>query len=267
MSEDLNKTETKLLKLTQDYANIQKELEEANEKEVLLRQEYAQREHVVSGKLHHSQNEEMRLIDYTTQLENDLLTLKETIASKDKQIESAKTTISKLKCNCSSKLNVAQEEINRLKNEVNVLMQRQDELLAENEDLTSQVTTLKSNAQLMQNRNEIVKDQLDHCLVEIQRIHTEKDNLQQKNEDLQRDIKSLYGAFNDLNKEYQCKTENVMMELTDTKVSREELCSESRNVVQNVRLWVQEQKKINNKLYGKLREKNAQLARLKQQKE
>lgn len=255
-----------MLKITEDYGIAQKAIEDANEREVLLRQEFNQREHNISDKLHLSQNEEMRLIDYTTTLENELVTLKDIITGKEKQIESAKNNLNKLKCNCSAKINVAQEEINGLKNEINVLMQRQTELLNENDDLTAQVLSLKNNAQLMQSRNDIVREQMDHCLIEIHRIQIEKDNLQMRNDELQKDIKSLYCAFNDMNKEYQCKSENVLMELTDIKISRDEICSESKNVLQNVRLWVQEQKKINNKLCGKLREKNNQIARLRQEK-
>lgn len=254
------------MNLKEDYNVAQKTIADANEREVMLRQEFNQREHFLSEKLHLSQNEEMRLIDYTTQLENELITLKDMILSKDKQIESAKINLNKLKCNCSAKMNVAQEEINHLKNEINVLMQKQDELLNDNDCLTAQVSTLKNNAQSIQSRNDIVKEQMDHCLVEIHRIQNEKDNLQMRNDELQRDIKSLYCAFNDMNKEYQSKTENVLMELTDTKISRDEICSESRNVVQNVRLWVQEQKRINNKLCGKLKEKNGQIAKLRQEK-
>lgn len=267
LNDTINRTESNLSKLTADYEIAQSAITDANEREVKLRQDFTQREHALSEKLHNSQTEEMRLIDYTTQLENELINLKDVIESKDKQIEMAKSNFNKMKCSLGSKLSVAQEEINRLKNEINMIMQRQHGLINDNEELTNQLSSVRNNTELMQNRNEIAKEQLDRCLIEIQRIQMEKDSLQQRNDDLQRDIKTLHNAFNELNKDYQCKTESAMMELVDTRASRDEVCLESRCVVQNVKLWIQEQKKINDRLCEKLKDKTSTIARLRGEKE
>lgn len=245
----------------------QEAINESSERELKIQQDYGQREHVLAEKLHVAQNEEIRLVDLSTKLERELSIFKDQLLTKDKYLEAAKMNLAKLKSANNQQMSLAQEEVNTLKNEINHLVKKQNELVTENDSLQSQVATLRANAESIESRNEIIKEQLEQCLIEIQRIQTDKETLIRRNNELQHEMKSLQTAFSDLNREYQYKTETVMMELVDTKTSRDELCVESRSVVQNVRMWLQEQRRLNEKLSGKVRDKNNVIERMKQEKQ
>lgn len=267
LTEELTKKDLELNQLSEDFKMAQEAINEAAERELKIQQDYGQREHVLAEKLHLAQNEEIRLVELTTRLDRELAILKDQLTSKDKYLEMAKANLAKLKSANNQQMSLAQEEINTLKNETNQLIKKQNELVTQNDALQSQVTTLRVNAESIESRNEIVKEQLEQCLIEIQRIQTDKETLIRRNSELQHEMKSLQNAFSDLNREYQYKTESVMMELVDTKTSRNELCVESRSVVQNVRMWLQEQRRLNEKLSGKVRDKNNVIERLKQEKQ
>lgn len=131
----------------------------------------------------------------------------------------------------------------------------------ENEKLRAQVTRLKANITSYQEQNHTVGEQLEQCLLELQALQADKDAVDLKNEQLFVELQSMQNAFTNLSRECFVKSK----ELHDTKSSKNQVCAESRNIIENVRSWLQEQKKLNDRLNEKMKEKNVVIQRLKQQ--
>lgn len=143
-------------------------------------------------------------------------------------------------------------------------------LALQNEKLRSQVACLRASITSYQERNQTASEQLEQCLLELQAIQTDKESIEQRNEELSQELQSLQNAFGNLNKEYHFKAESIMsleVELSSTRTSQKEICKESRNIVENVKTWLREQKKINDHLNNKMKEKNDMIKRLKTQRE
>lgn len=134
---------------------------------------------------------------------------------------------------------------------------------SENDKLKAQVMRLKANVTSYQEQNQTVGEQLEQCLLELQALQADKDAVEQKNEQLLVELQSMQTAFTNLSRECFVKAK----ELHDTKSSKNQVCVESRNIIENVRSWLQEQKKLNDKLNEKMKEKNLMIQRLKQQNE
>lgn len=124
-----------------------------------------------------------------------------------------------------------------------------------------QVTRLKANVTSYQEQTQTVGEQLEQCLLELQALQADKDAVDQKNEQLFMELQTMQNAFANLSRECFVKTK----ELHDTKSSKNQVCAESRNIIENVRSWLQEQKGLNDKLHEKMKEKNILIRRLKQQ--
>lgn len=124
-----------------------------------------------------------------------------------------------------------------------------------------QVTRLKANLTSYQEQTQTVGEQLEQCLLELQALQADKDAVDQKNEQLFMELQTMQNAFANLSRECFVKTK----ELHDTKSSKNQVCAESRNIIENVRSWLQEQKGLNDKLHEKMKEKNILIRRLKQQ--
>lgn len=134
---------------------------------------------------------------------------------------------------------------------------------SENEKLKAQVTRLKATVTSYQEQNHTISEQLEQCLLELQALQSDKDGVEQKNEQLLVELQSMQNAFTNLSRECFVKTK----ELHDTKSSKNQVCVESRNIIENVRSWLQEQKKLNDRLNEKMKEKNMIIQRLKVQNE
>lgn len=98
-------------------------------------------------------------------------------------------------------------------------------------------------------------------------MQTDKNYFAQRNEELAREINSLRDTIHQMKKEHQYKTETVMMELVDTRNSRDALCCEGRNIVNTIKSWMREQQEINKQLSEKLLETKYTLSKLKSENE
>lgn len=75
----------------------------------------------------------------------------------------------------------------------------------------------------------------------------------------------MHKSILDLQKECHSKNKSlacISAELTQTAMSRSELCNESQYVVSCIRLWLEEQKKYTESLTLKLKTKQEQLMQL-----
>lgn len=123
------------------------------------------------------------------------------------------------------------------------------------------MTRLKANVTSYQEQIHTVGEQLEQCLLELQALQADKDAVDQKNEQLFMELQTMQNAFTNLSRECFVKTK----ELHDTKSSKNQVCAESRNIIENVRSWLLEQKSLNDKLHDKMKVKNVIIKRLKQQ--
>lgn len=201
-------------------------------------------------------NKQSTMLRQVKQLEEELAYLHEQLARKDEQLASARTTIQQLRVQASS-----QDEVLGLRGEINRLLQAQAHLKNDNDKLRAQVTRLKANVTAYQEQNQALGEQLEQCVLELQALQADKDAVEQKNEQLLVELQSMQGAFANLNRECFIKSK----ELHDTKSSKNQVCAESRNIIENVRSWLQEQKKLNDRLNEKMKEKNVMIHKLKQQ--
>lgn len=129
---------------------------------------------------------------------------------------------------------------------------------------------MKASITSYQERTQSASEQLEQCFLELQAIQADKQAMEQKNQELTQELTTLQNTFTNLNIEHDYRIESVAsleVELNNARSSRHEICMQSRNVVENVRAWLQEQKKINEQLNGKMREKNNAIKKLKFERE
>lgn len=232
-------------------------LVEASHHETKVKQDFHMREKQLTEKIHSAQDEEMRLLDIVTQLEQEIIAMKNELDSKDVQLESAKQTILQMNSDGMMKQHVNQDEINKLKNEVNALLQQQGAQKADNERLQQQIECMKCCVRQNESDSKSIRLQLDKCVNDLKLAEQEKSYLEQRNATLMATLDRMQATI-------QSKTESLAhmeVELLDAKTSRDEICTESRNVVFNVRSWLDEQKKINEELKARLEKKNALIAK------
>lgn len=125
--------------------------------------------------------------------------------------------------------------------------------------MQDQVAKLNISSSQFENRNILITQQLEKCLEELNSFQRVKEKLEERNIQLEVEIDHLQRTFAELNQEIRYKNDSVVNlehELLDTKCSRDEICAESRVVVNSVRSWLEEQKRINVVLNNTVREKN-----------
>lgn len=129
---------------------------------------------------------------------------------------------------------------------------------------------LRANISNYQERSHSASEQLEQCLLELQAIQADKETADRRNEELTHELRSLQSVFTNLNRDYHFKTESfisIETELNNSRSNQQEICLESRNVVENVRHWLEEQKTINDYLNTKMKEKNDTIKRLRAERE
>lgn len=109
--------------------------------------------------------------------------------------------------------------------------------------------------------------QLQQCLGEMNGLQIERDQLAAKNVAMQKELQAVHCAYNNLNHSYQELLKSVVSletDLIESKLNRDEICVESRNVVNNVRNWLEDQTFINEQIQQKIRDDNNTIERLTQ---
>lgn len=123
----------------------------------------------------------------------------------------------------------------------------------------------KSETQLQQSQS---ASQLDVCLKIISELRNEKSALEADNialtEEISRLNTELYERCQE-NKSKQQKIDNLEKEMIELDKSRNELRDESKQVLENVRNWIQEQRQMNSILNENMSQKCAALERFKKE--
>lgn len=119
-------------------------------------------------------------------------------------------------------------------------------------------------------RNAIVTKQMSSMLDKLSGFQEENDKLKTENARLKDEMQTLQSGFDKVDRELKKKIEyaaNLEIQLMDTKASRDELYVESRKVINNVRLWMQEHEKAKQQLRHELAANSEAFATLQQQNE
>ena len=102
-----------------------------------------------------------------------------------------------------------------------------------------------------------MKEQLDQCSMDLKTIHEDKLNLEQRNIQLTQELNGLQAVL-----QRKVKSINMLeMELMEVRTDREQLCTGSQTVMNDVKIWIDEQKKINQSLKERLRKKDELIAK------
>ncbi|KAK9754632.1 hypothetical protein QE152_g1043 [Popillia japonica] len=261
LKEKLHNSDDKIEELNKEIKHSQALLVEASHHETKIKQDFHMREQQLTEKIHSAQSEEMRLLDVVTQLEQQILDMRNDLDAKGAQLETAKQTILQMNSDSLMKQHTTQEEINSLKNEINTLLQKLGAHKADNERLQQQIECMKCCVRQNESDNNSLKMQLDKCLNDLKNAEQEKIYLEQRN-------MTLMGTLDKMQATIQSKSESIAhmeFELLEAKTSRDEICTESRNVVFNVRAWLDEQKRINEQLKEKLEKKDALIMKYEQE--
>lgn len=190
----------------------------------------------MTDKLQETRDEERRLSEFIDALKREV----------QKRIDDKKAVTNYCECNVISS---TQEEIGMLKVEIKNMISNQLALNSENDKLLKEVTSLQNNVQCLDEKNRHMKLKLD-------RLQAENKNLKDKTKCLMRERET-----------YAQTIRNLEVELADAKNNRDDLCAESRCVVDNVKAWLEEQRKINDKVKKKTQCYCDTIAKLKQENE
>lgn len=120
----------------------------------------------------------------------------------------------------------------------------------------------------MESTSHLIKSQIDQYLGEIQKLKSDKDTLTRKNQVLLYELHSLQNSMTQTDSQrYINDIKSLESELEEIRSSRDEISYESRNVLSNVKAWLQEQKRINDHAAKRERDYCDTIKRLKQENE
>ncbi|XP_063931933.1 golgin subfamily A member 6-like protein 24 isoform X2 [Zophobas morio] len=216
---------------------------------------------LMKEELKEAREEEKRLSILTEQLQNELTASHEEEKRLSKFIEDLKQQVQKkieekkdverviINCCDCNDMGATQEEINCLKVEIKSMLQNQLALNTENDKLLKQLGCLQTNVLSLEDQNH-------HLKQKFQKLQDDCQKLKEKNMILLQERDS-----------YVQTIKNLEFELAEAKNNRDDLCAESRHVVNNVKAWLQEQRRINQKVMQRTRCYCDTIAKLKEENE
>ncbi|KAJ8958819.1 hypothetical protein NQ318_019579 [Aromia moschata] len=201
----------------------------------------------LAEKLKQSQAEEARYLEMASQFEKELNAVRQELEVKTLQLNEVKHSAQEINSTKCIQLACAQEELDALKEEMNRMLRQHCVLNAENEKLHAQGACMQATVSKLEEKSQLLKGQLERYLDELQGVQREKEALVQKNCELLSELRSLQSNFGSVAKHQRYTSDSVKVlesELIEMRHERDEVCLESRNVINNVRAWLQEQRKI-----------------------
>ncbi|KAL0121081.1 hypothetical protein PUN28_008659 [Cardiocondyla obscurior] len=240
LKEKLKETRIKLLQtedncqqITEDFNNTQKQLLSAKERDVDLQESLKIMKKDYDSKIIELECETVRLHDLMHNLTKELEDAKKTLASKNIEL-----------CQMQDKCKSYTDHLDVI---------RQD-LKKEKEELTK-VEHL--NRDLIQQLQEYMKNSFY--------LNQQKVSLEQNNSTYINELQKMRKSLLDLEKECYLKDQSLThmsADLTETAMSRLELCKESRHILSCIRDCMEEQKKYNKALTKNLENKQQLLMQL-----
>ncbi|KAL1491211.1 hypothetical protein ABEB36_011844 [Hypothenemus hampei] len=182
------------------------------------------------------------------ELQREVDHLNQELQVKDLQLSDVKKSANEINGSKCVQLACAQEEIASLKSQIANLLNRQYLLKRENDDLHSQNSQFHCTVNCLNEKVRLLKEQIDQHLVIIKSLNMEKDTLIRKNRELLNELRSIQALTASMDKQQRFTSvdkQQLELDFEQLKCTKDDLCSESQNVIKNVRAWVLEQKKIN----------------------
>ncbi|XP_057652834.1 uncharacterized protein LOC130891824 isoform X5 [Diorhabda carinulata] len=227
--------------------------------------EYSELKQKLMDRLRQAHLEESRFSERSKQFEKELTSLRRELELKTLQLTELERNSQQLNGTKCVQLACAQEEINALKEQLNRLLKQHCAINMENQKLHSHSTQMQSTVTNLEEKSELLKTQVEQYLVELQMVQREKDALHRKNQDLLRELRSLQSSYDDQQRYNENTVKSLETELREVKKNRDDIYLESKTVVEYFRLWLNEQKKINDYTMAKEKDYCKTIDMLKQQ--
>ncbi|XP_050474655.1 putative autophagy-related protein 11 [Bombus huntii] len=131
--------------------------------------------------------------------------------------------------------------------------------------LQQQIEGEKEKIKQMEESNHCIVQQLQEYKEQNCNLIKEKSIIEQNNCEIISELQETHKSLLDLKKECQLKNKSlacISAELTETAMSRSELCNQSQYVVSCIRVWMEEQREYVNKLSTKLKSQQQELVQL-----
>ncbi|RZC42883.1 leucine-rich repeat-containing protein [Asbolus verrucosus] len=218
--------------LTEQLKHKENKLNEMQKKLAKKEKEISQNFKEMAEKLKRSQEEEKRLSEFIENLKGEIQ--KRIAHNNEKDVRRPGF------CPCNKMENfpyddidgmaTTHEEIASLKIEIKRMIQNQLALNNENDKLLKQVTCLQTTVTTLEGKNCNLKQKVEKAQLENQKLRENNKQLSREKETFAQMVR------------------NLEIELAETRNCRDDVCEESRHVVNNVKAWLEEQKKINNKV-------------------
>ncbi|XP_018053882.1 PREDICTED: myosin-11-like [Atta colombica] len=229
----LRQTEDNCHQMAEELNKVQEQLISTTKREADLQESLMIMEKDHRSKIEEVENEVVRLRDLVDKLSEELEEIKKILALKD--------------------IDLCQAQ-NKCKNYADHLDITRQDLEKEKEELT-QVENV--NRDLIQQLQEYMKDNYH---LDQQKISLERDNSTYITE-----LQDMRKSLHELKKECHLKDQsltNMSADLTDTAMSRAKLCKESQYIVSCIRNYIEQQKKYNETLSKKLKNKQQLIMQL-----
>ncbi|XP_043589622.1 interaptin-like isoform X4 [Bombus pyrosoma] len=131
--------------------------------------------------------------------------------------------------------------------------------------LQQQIEGEKEKIKQMEESNHCIVQQLQEYKEQNCNLIKEKSIIEQNNCEIISELQETHKSLLELKKECQLKNKSlacISAELTETAMSRSELCNQSQYVVSCIRVWMEEQREYVNKLSTKLKSQQQELVQL-----
>ncbi|CAG9858405.1 unnamed protein product [Phyllotreta striolata] len=200
----------------------------------------------------HTQIEEQRYIETLRTSQREIHALRQDLDERLKQINEMNNTGQETRCNCTG----IDKENACLKDQLSRLMKQQHAESAENENLRTQIDIVEVKISTLEESNRSLKTKMEQYSSDMERLNGEKECLHRKNEELLGELKSLSASFESATSQKRYKEETIRAledQLNEVKISRDEICFESKNALNYFKRWLQEQNRINKHVVAKER--------------
>lgn len=137
----------------------------------------------------------------------------------------------------------------------------------QNDQIHNQMINLRKKLSSLEQAYDILKQEHEEYKIQFKRIVREKEYLVHKNHDLTKTIEQIRSTHDQLEKQCRYNSDrvsNLELELSETKNENETVCSEAQNLARVVRMWLQEQNVVNDKIREKFRGYNSTILSLRQ---
>lgn len=137
----------------------------------------------------------------------------------------------------------------------------------QNDQIHNQMINLRKKLSSLEQAYDILKQEHEEYKIQFKRIVREKEYLVHKNHDLTKTIEQIRSTHDQLEKQCRYNSDrvsNLELELSETKNENETVRSEAQNLARVVRMWLQEQNVVNDKIREKFRGYNSTILSLRQ---